>query len=302
MGHITKTKIIVRSTDCDSDRIINNHRYFTYMEQGRLHHLGNLGVMPSGQRQPGQATRPVTLAEMSCRFLTAGNYPDTFILLTKTKEVRNRSFSLSYQLTREEDGTILVEGDSVQVWLDDNGRPTPPPEEIKELMIRSCDEAILDVAPEPSSGLMANNPVITETPLIVRYSDLDSNVIVNSAEYFVFFEQGRLHHMREIGVLPRGQSSSHGEAERPFTIAETRSRFRAPGLYPDELVVRTSTEEVRNRSFVFNYRVLRTEGTLLAEGSSVQVWLDDDGNPIEIPGGIRASLVSSLSNERPAIG
>ena len=136
-------------------------------------------------------------------------------------------------------------------------------------------------------------PRVTDYPLRVRSTDVDSQGIVNNARYFEFFEQARLAHLREIGVSGRPRDESNGA--RGFTIAETTCRFRIPLVGRDEVVVQAWTEEIRNRSFIFGYRVvMASDGTLVADGTSAQVWLDADNKPTPLPDDVRASLEGSM--------
>lgn len=140
--------------------------------------------------------------------------------------------------------------------------------------------------------------MVTEVDIRVRSTDMDADGIVNNARYFEYFEQARLEHLVAIGLVKRPRPP--GERSRPFTIAETTCRFKAPTRHRDELVVRAWTQEVGNRSFILGYEIVRSEGgSLVAEGSSAQVWLDAEGRPALLDDDARAMLARSLE-ERPA--
>ena len=137
--------------------------------------------------------------------------------------------------------------------------------------------------------------MITETEIHVRSTDMDADGIVNNARYFEYFEQGRLEHLVAIGVIQRPRPP--GAPSRSFTIAETTCRYRQPSRHRDQLVVRTRVIEVRNRSFVLSYEVVRIDdGSLVAEGSSAQVWLDADGHPTPLDEMLRGLLTSARDN------
>ena len=137
-------------------------------------------------------------------------------------------------------------------------------------------------------------PRVTERDIWIRSTDQDADGIVNNAHYFEFFEQARLDHLISLGVIVRPRPL--GTADRPFTIAETSCRFLAPLRHHDTIVAQAWTEEIRNRSFTFGYRLLRSVvGNIVAEGSSVQVWLDEEGRPTPLPLHVRAALEGSLS-------
>ncbi|MGI8552480.1 MAG: acyl-CoA thioesterase [Dehalococcoidia bacterium] len=143
---------------------------------------------------------------------------------------------------------------------------------------------------------MENEPeaVSTETQLTVRSTDMDADRNVNNAAYFTYFEQSRLEHLLRLGVI----RWPPGPADRSqFALAETSARFRAPAYHRDVLTIRTRTIEVRQRSFSLGYQVLREkDSALICEGSSAQVWLDEQGRAAGLPETVRAALVASMGH------
>ena len=100
--------------------------------------------------------------------------------------------------------------------------------------------------------------MITEWDIWVRSTDMDSDGVVNNARYFEFFEQARLEHMIELGLIRRPRLPGDDDG-RTFTIAETSCRFRAPLRHRDWVRVRCWLSEGRNRSFILSYEILMRE-------------------------------------------
>ena len=143
--------------------------------------------------------------------------------------------------------------------------------------------------------MAAAEPVVTEIHITVRSTDMDADRNVNNAVYFTYFEQSRLEHLLRLGVIrwPLGPTD-----RSQFALVETSARFRAPSYHRDVLTVRTRTTEVRNRSFVLGFTVHRlSDGALICEGSSAQVWLDADGRPAPLPDDVRSALRSSMGDQ-----
>ena len=135
---VTTITITVRSTDMDADRNVNNAVYFTYFEQSRLEHLLRLGVI---RWPPGPTDRPqFALAETSARFRAPAYHRDVLAVTTRTVEVRTRSFTLGFEVRRVGDGALICEGSSAQVWLDDQGRPAPLPDDVRAALLGSIDD------------------------------------------------------------------------------------------------------------------------------------------------------------------
>lgn len=133
---VTELEIRVRSTDMDADQIVNNARYFEYFEQVRLEHLIALGVVRR-PRPAGSLDRSFTLAETTCRYRRPARHRDVLVARAWTGEVRNRSFMLSYEIRSADDGSVLAEGSSAQVWLDADGRPAPLDADVRDSLERS---------------------------------------------------------------------------------------------------------------------------------------------------------------------
>lgn len=133
---------------------------------------------------------------------------------------------------------------------------------------------------------------VTACEIRVRSTDMDADGIVNNARYFEYFEQARLEHLIALGIVVRPRPL--GDRQRTFTIAETTCRFLAPARHRDRLMARAWTDEVRQRSFVLGYEIVRVDdGARLATGSSAQVWLGDDSKPAYLPPAVREALERS---------
>jgi len=133
------------------------------------------------------------------------------------------------------------------------------------------------------------SPRVSESTLRVRFAETDAQGIVYYANYFVWFEVGRVNYLREIGFDFR-------ERERQgisFVIAEAQCRYHASARFDDPILIRTWVSQVRQRSFTFSYHVINQEtGLLLAEGETIQVMMDPKTfRPIRIPDEFRAKLL-----------
>jgi acyl-CoA thioester hydrolase len=119
--------------------------------------------------------------------------------------------------------------------------------------------------------------------LETRYADYDTKGHVNNAVYLTYFEMAR-----EKGWL----DALHGAPDVPFIIAEATVRYVRPAMIGTPLDIEITTSEVRNKAWVWHYRILdaRDDG-LVAEGQTVQVMYDYDARrSVEIPSGVRAGL------------
>lgn len=119
-------------------------------------------------------------------------------------------------------------------------------------------------------------------PLHTRYNDYDSKGHVNNAVYLTYFEIGRVHAWAAAG----------GTADAPFILADARITYKSPAMLGDPLVLEVTTTEIRNKAWVWGYRVEDArDGRVVAEGATTQVMFDYEARrPIAIPDDVRAAL------------
>jgi len=132
-----------------------------------------------------------------------------------------------------------------------------------------------------------NDRFVSQSRFRVRYAETDAMRIVHHSSYIVWFEEGRSEYMRQLG-FPYTRLEEQGLY---LAVTELRARYLRAARYDEEVVVETSIEELRSRGLTFHYRVLRgLDGTLLAEGETVHVCIDDEGRPRRLPKEVRDML------------
>ncbi len=135
-------------------------------------------------------------------------------------------------------------------------------------------------------------PQTTEVEIRVRFTDVDAQGVVNNSRYFDYFAEARLEHLRRLASVESTGASGGG---RTFTIAETTCRYRAALRFRDQVKVRCWTTEVRNRSFLLAYEIVRQgDNVVAAEGTSAQVWLGAEQGAAPLPPEVRQALEASL--------
>ncbi|MCU1305348.1 MAG: 4-hydroxybenzoyl-CoA thioesterase, partial [Acidobacteriaceae bacterium] len=111
-----------------------------------------------------------------------------------------------------------------------------------------------------------------ETRLRVRYAETDQMGVVYHANYFVWFEVGRVELLRQLGFSYRDMEQND---QCFIAVVDARCRYKAPARYDDEIVVRTRLKNVRESLVHFGYELLRAgDGMLLAEGETTHIVTD----------------------------
>jgi acyl-CoA thioester hydrolase len=122
---------------------------------------------------------------------------------------------------------------------------------------------------------------VGEVRIRVRYAETDQMGVVYHANYFVWFEVGRVELLRQLGFSYREMEK---EDDCCIAVVDARCRYKAPARYDDELVVRTRLKNVRTSLVQFGYELVReSDGTLLAEGETTHVVIDHELRKRAIP-------------------
>lgn len=117
-----------------------------------------------------------------------------------------------------------------------------------------------------------------DVPVRVKYADTDKFGIVYYGNYAIFFEKARTEYLREKGFTYRELE------ERGFhlPVVEFHAKYFKPARYDDLLVIRTSVEEIKSRSVVFNYEVFK-DNEKIAEGKTYHICVNSDNKPVCLP-------------------
>jgi len=133
-----------------------------------------------------------------------------------------------------------------------------------------------------------NHPVVNEVRLRVRYAETDRMGVVYHANYFVWFEIGRVELMRQLGFSYLEMEENDGCG---IAVIDARCRYKAPARYDDELMVRTHIELLRESIVKFGYELRRVaDGELLAEGDTTHIVVDREMKRRTMPEKYAAAL------------
>jgi acyl-CoA thioester hydrolase len=117
-----------------------------------------------------------------------------------------------------------------------------------------------------------SNTTKNETRVRVRYAETDQMGVAYHANFFVWFEVGRVEFLRQLGFQYKDMEQLDGCF---IAVVDGRCRYKAPARYDDELLVSTHLKNVRGSVIHFGYSVARaSDGALLAEGETTHIVTD----------------------------
>ena len=136
-----------------------------------------------------------------------------------------------------------------------------------------------------SDDLLAGFPVTLRWP--VAWGDMDALGHVNNTTYFRWFESVRIGYFARIGWATDLSSGGVGPI-----LAQTSCTYRAPLVFPDEVVLAARVEDVGEDRFTMRYRVVSQRlGLVAADGEARVVSFDyGAGTKAALPGGVRAAI------------
>src|SRR5579872_2534057 len=140
-----------------------------------------------------------------------------------------------------------------------------------------------------------HQPVISETRLRVRYVETDQMGVVYHANYFVWFEIGRVELLRQLGFSYRDMEAKDGCA---IAVIDARCRYKAPARYDDEVIVRTHLKYIRESLIQFEYRLVRAHDEfLLAEGDTTHIVVDPEMKKVPLPEKYATALRAAMATQ-----
>jgi acyl-CoA thioester hydrolase len=126
---------------------------------------------------------------------------------------------------------------------------------------------------------------VSQTRIRVRYAETDQMGVVYYANFFIWFEVGRVELLRQLGFHYKQMEL---DDDCHFPVVEANCRYKSPARYDDDLLLETSILTMRRSVIKFGYRLLRPgqdEGspTLLAEGETTHVTVNRSLHKVPLP-------------------
>ncbi len=107
-----------------------------------------------------------------------------------------------------------------------------------------------------------------ETPLQIRFNDIDSLGHVNNTIIQEYFDLGRVHYFKSIFTPDINWTTF------PAIIASIKTDFVSPVFINDKLLVKTKTIKIGNKSMNLIQQITDTNGVIKAVSHSVMVGFD----------------------------
>ena len=118
--------------------------------------------------------------------------------------------------------------------------------------------------------------------IAVRWRDMDAFNHVNNASYLGYIEEARVAWFKTLS------EDWVSESAAPILAAVTLN-YRRPANWPETMRVELFAERVGNKSLTLGHRIhsVIEPGVLYADGNTVMVWVDTQGQSVPLPQRVR---------------
>ncbi|MFO1464726.1 MAG: thioesterase family protein [bacterium] len=116
-GWNTQTELQVRFADVDMMGHLNNAKYVTYLEQGRIAYFQKF---PELDFTAGslEARDSVIVASLKVDFRSPAYMNETILVFLRTRELKRSSFVIEYEMREKADGRLVATAETVMVYFD----------------------------------------------------------------------------------------------------------------------------------------------------------------------------------------
>lgn len=118
----------------------------------------------------------------------------------------------------------------------------------------------------------------------VAWGDMDAFGHVNNVMYYRYFESARIEYLEQFNIF---------NYDVITVISKSDCRYLSPVFYPDQLVVATRVEEIRNSAMRMRYTLFsQSQNKVVADGEAVIVVLDAKTNgKVAIPDAFKQKVI-----------
>jgi acyl-CoA thioester hydrolase len=133
---VYETRLRVRYAETDQMAVVYHSNYIIWFEVGRVEMLRELGI--SYREMEENEGIGLAVVEVRCRFKAPARYDDLILIRTRLANIRDSLLHFNYEILREEDGTLLAEGETVHLIVDASFKRMPLPEKYRDAFLKAA--------------------------------------------------------------------------------------------------------------------------------------------------------------------
>jgi acyl-CoA thioester hydrolase len=123
---VSEARVRVRYAETDQMGVVYHSNYLIWFEVGRVEFIRKLGLdYKSMEVEEGCG---IAVVDAHARYRLPAQYDDELIIETRLLAARGAVIKFGYKVLREKDATLLCEGETVHVVVDQNMKKCALPE------------------------------------------------------------------------------------------------------------------------------------------------------------------------------
>ena len=133
-----KTEVRVRYQETDQMGVVYYANYFVYFEMGRTELLRSIG-MPYSELEKEEFF--LAVFEAYCKYKAPARYDDLLVIRTWISKVKYARVEIRYEIWRDNESQLVVEGNTTLACLDKEGKPRLIPCKLMKLLKQELETA-----------------------------------------------------------------------------------------------------------------------------------------------------------------
>jgi acyl-CoA thioester hydrolase len=123
---VGETRLRVRYAETDQMGVVYHSNYLIWFEVGRVELLRQLGF--SYKEMEKQHQCHIAVVDVKCRYKSPALYDDEVLIRSRLLNVRESVIHFGYEILRAGDNTLLAEGETTHIVVDEKMQKTTLPE------------------------------------------------------------------------------------------------------------------------------------------------------------------------------
>ena len=135
-AQVNETQLRVRYAETDQMGVVYHSNYIVWFEVGRVEMLRQLGFAYREMEQ--EDGTHIAVVDVRCRFKAPAVYDDVITVRTRLLNVRESLLHFGYEIVRHSDGSLLAEGETVHLVVDNEFKRMPLPAKYLHPFLRAA--------------------------------------------------------------------------------------------------------------------------------------------------------------------
>ncbi len=136
---VFETRLRVRYAETDQMGVVYHSNYIIWLEVGRVEMLRQLGFTYRDMEK--QDALNLAVVEARCRFKAPAMYDDLVLIRTRLVNVRDSLLHFTYTILRDQDATLLAEGETIHLVVDNDFKRIPLPEKYRGPFLKAAGKS-----------------------------------------------------------------------------------------------------------------------------------------------------------------